>query len=469
MRPSSRDEFEIAIICSLPLEADAVETLFDESYDKFGRIYGKQRGDTNAYTTGRIDQHNVVLCHMPGRGKRSAASVATSLRVSYTSIKLALVVGICGGVPCPPNNRSHIFLGDIIISEGIIEYDFGRQYPDTFQQKTGHPETLGRPNQEIRSLLSGLKATKTISEFQNRISQCLQDLQAKSERKWRYPGIQHDILYEASYCHKHYQQGKNTPKCICFDRDSLYDISCDEAQKKDCRSLGCERQRILRRRGPDVRDPINPNFHIGTIASADTVMKSGLHRDRLASKDGIIGFEMEGAGIWDSVPAVIIKGVGDYADSHKSKTWQNYAAATASACAKAFLEYWVPTKRDFPTDYDAYTQFPGGPASFPDTHHDLSFIQQMEGDDSVNMEQIYSSFSQETVMMLRRSSPLQYASDNTYYSSPASSHDLIEYASTLYSPDSPQRNSSDGLRSPIRQMPRDIRRKYYRPQRVIPD
>jgi hypothetical protein len=39
--PTNRDGFSIAIICALPLEADAVEALFNKTHDKFGRIYGK--------------------------------------------------------------------------------------------------------------------------------------------------------------------------------------------------------------------------------------------------------------------------------------------------------------------------------------------------------------------------------------------------------------------------------------------
>lgn len=42
MRPRSRNEFEIAIICALPLEYDAVEALFDDIYDVSGvAAYGK--------------------------------------------------------------------------------------------------------------------------------------------------------------------------------------------------------------------------------------------------------------------------------------------------------------------------------------------------------------------------------------------------------------------------------------------
>jgi nucleoside phosphorylase len=75
-------------------------------------------------------------------------------------------------------------------------------------------------------------------------------------------------------------------------------------------------------------------------------MKSGQHRDEIARREKVLGFEMEGAGVWDNVPCVIIKGVCDYADSHKNKLWQAYAAATGASVAKAFLEYWVPESRE---------------------------------------------------------------------------------------------------------------------------
>jgi hypothetical protein len=56
MRPSSREEFAIAIICALTLEAEAVEELFDETYDRLGGHYRNQPGDDNAYIYQREDR-----------------------------------------------------------------------------------------------------------------------------------------------------------------------------------------------------------------------------------------------------------------------------------------------------------------------------------------------------------------------------------------------------------------------------
>jgi nucleoside phosphorylase len=69
------------------------------------------------------------------------------------------------------------------------------------------------------------------------------------------------------------------------------------------------------------------------------MMKSSEHHDDLAKVEGVIRFEMEGTGVWNNISSIIIKGVCDYADSHKNKAWQVYAVATGAATTKAFLEY----------------------------------------------------------------------------------------------------------------------------------
>ncbi|KAI7977259.1 hypothetical protein EIK77_008170 [Talaromyces pinophilus] len=336
MSPQSRDEFQVAIICGLSLEADAVEALFDEHYDALGHTYGKQVGDANSYITGRIHNHNVVMAYMPGMGNRRSASVARGLLVSFPRITLTLLVGICGGVP-HTSDGVEIVLGDIIISDSVIEYDFGRQYPHGFERKSGVKETLGPPNQEIQAFLNRLRTRRLKNQVQQSAAQYLQTLQETNGTVWSYPGISNDILFEASYRHKHYQR-KPPTDCLCVRCRPTFDAVCEQALKCDCTQLGCAGHLIQRRRlNADSPTPI---IHFGAIASASSVMKSGEHRDQLAEKEGVIGFEMEGAGVWDILPCVIIKSVCDYADSHKNKAWQNYAAATAASCAKSFLVCW---------------------------------------------------------------------------------------------------------------------------------
>ncbi|KAL4963849.1 uncharacterized protein BDV14DRAFT_175632 [Aspergillus stella-maris] len=66
-------------------------------------------------------------------------------------------------------------------------------------------------------------------------------------------------------------------------------------------------------------------------------MKDALLRDEWAREEGIICFEMEAAGLMDSFPCLVIRGICDYTDSHKNKVWQPYAAATAACYAKELL------------------------------------------------------------------------------------------------------------------------------------
>jgi nucleoside phosphorylase len=86
-----------------------------------------------------------------------------------------------------------------------------------------------------------------------------------------------------------------------------------------------------------LRDTDIPVIHYGCIASGNQVMKCGKTRDELAKQLDIICFEMEAAGLMDTFPCLVIRGICDYADSHKNKDWQGYAAAAAAAYAKEFL------------------------------------------------------------------------------------------------------------------------------------
>ncbi len=48
-------------------------------------------------------------------------------------------------------------------------------------------------------------------------------------------------------------------------------------------------------------------------------------------------FEMEAAGLMNTFPCMVIRGICDYGDSHKNDDWQRYAALAAAAFAKEFL------------------------------------------------------------------------------------------------------------------------------------
>lgn len=81
-------------------------------------------------------------------------------------------------------------------------------------------------------------------------------------------------------------------------------------------------------------------------------MKDGITRDGLSSElGGVLCFEMEAAGLMNNFPCLVIRGICDYADSHKNKGWQPYAAATAATCAKELLSV-IPERHVLETHSD---------------------------------------------------------------------------------------------------------------------
>lgn len=277
-RPASRADFRIAIFCALTLEAEAVESLFDPVYDEaVHNEYGKVPGDPNAYTLGKVGLYNAVLVHMPGAGKGIASSVAANVKASYPRIDLGLLVGICGGVPYVTDRdtsqgKKDIFLGDVIVSTAIVQYDLGKRLPGRFNRKDTLAENLGRPNQEIRAFLSMLGTSLRRRRLTGRLSNYLAIVQEKLDNpQTRYPGASKDRLFNPDYTHK-------LNDCLCVTMDTF-----SEAM-------------VLRRRKCE-REPPKQSVHFGVIGSGDTVMMSAKDRDRVANRDNIIGFEMEAAGI----------------------------------------------------------------------------------------------------------------------------------------------------------------------------
>ncbi|KAK3938097.1 kinesin light chain [Diplogelasinospora grovesii] len=283
-RPCRREDFGIAILCALPLEYDAVSLVLD---------------DDNVYKTGRIGKHNVVLALLSSMGKASAASTAAGIRSRYHHVRLAFLSGV-----------EEILLGDVVISKAIVQYDFGRQYPDRFESRDGPEDKMARPDKEFRTRLSTFETADNRQRLQKRTADFLRQLRAKATRKnygakYDYPGATEDKLFEPGYRHKHHT-GSDPSSCDTLRCDEQYLVP---------------RKRLRLKRETESEKAQEPAIHIGP---------SGEHRDGIARPKGIIAFEMEGAGVAEEIPCVIIKG---------NKKWQNFAAATAASALKAVLEH----------------------------------------------------------------------------------------------------------------------------------
>ncbi|KAJ5893859.1 hypothetical protein N7495_005550 [Penicillium taxi] len=300
----SHDDYTVGWVCALPLEMAAAKLMLDTIHPSLPSL----STDQNNYILGNIGKHNIVIACLPGGayGIVSAATVAMQLLSSFHSIRFGLMVGIGGGVP---SSNADIRLGDIVVSQpkdtfgGVIQYDLGKVLHNGRFQRTG---MLNRPPKVLLTALATLQAHHLTED--SRVIEFISNIDVKTPRRkaanFTRP-IQEDCLYQAEYDH------------------GAHDTCVD-----------CDQSKLLPRASRDHDEPV---IHYGLIASANQVVKDGRRRDQLAQDLGVYCVEMEAAGLMNDFPCVVIRGICDYADSHKNKQWQGYAAAVAAAYAKELL------------------------------------------------------------------------------------------------------------------------------------
>ncbi|KAK3985261.1 nucleoside phosphorylase domain-containing protein [Cladorrhinum sp. PSN332] len=332
--------------------------LIDKFWDNEGDQFGRAVGDMNVYTTGLLGKFNVVLILLPNMGKVSATGAAASLRSSYPHLKLALVMGTCGGVPHPESGQE-LLLGDVVISKTVVQYDLGRQYSDVFEARDTVEDTLGRPHKSVRTLLALLETDRTLELLETRTGKFLKEIQnkaanrpsARERPRYQYPGAAQDKLFPPNYQHKHHLSAE----CVCKNHSQSGDPICEASRKQACDVVGCDtgrlidRERVRLKRQQETEGDFDtaqaPSIFFGPVASGDRVVKSSIDRDIIAGRHGILAFDMEAAGVWDELPCIMVKGICNYADSHRNKDWQEFAAATAASATKALLERYIKTDR----------------------------------------------------------------------------------------------------------------------------
>lgn len=350
-----RDEFEIAIFTVLKVERDAIEAALDEEYECDAFVYSRAPSDVNTYTVGRLGCQHVVLVYLPSMGSMDSAPAAASMKATFPGIKLALVVGVCGVNPyLKDEDGREVLLGDVLISTAVVMVNSEQRYPGRLTIWTEIEDVLGRAPTMIRAFLQKLQGVKAHGRLKNKTTRYADAIVMGLGGRGAYPGANQDKLFPTQYRHKH----QDPEKCsICARCTEPLHRVCDNALVSSCGILGCDDGYLVRRKrledGKRLRlaasssngaastgDPLQPCIWFGRFSCSEFVLKSGIHRDQVARENKIIAFEMEGAGTWDNLPTIIIKGACDYADSHKNKIWQPYAATTAAACAKAVVEEW---------------------------------------------------------------------------------------------------------------------------------
>lgn len=307
----SNDEYTVGWICALQDEFDVATAMLTHEH---GIPQSLPEHDNNAYILGEIGEHKIVVACLPaGRmGTNSAAVVANNMRRTFKSLRFGLLVGIGGGVPNPANGVD-IRLGDVVVSVpvgpygGVVQYDYGKSEDGNIFTHRGQ---LNAPPEKLLSYVSLLQTfLRRLKNPKNLVRKFLNELDEYSD-EYGYPDIE-DKLFQPHCAH-----------------------SVTLSQGDGCSN--CDLIQLIQRKKRKNSDPI---IHLGTIASGNAVIRDGLVRDRINREYGnsILCFEMEAAGLINNFPCLVIRGVSDYADSHKNDHWRYRAIATASAYAKALL------------------------------------------------------------------------------------------------------------------------------------
>jgi nucleoside phosphorylase len=300
--------YTVAWIAVLEIEAEAALGMLDNLHD--GQFETVRGSDDYIYIGGDINGHNIVVATLPhgqSYGVGAAAALAAHVKARFPSIWFTLLVGVAAGLPnLSPESGSNyrdIRLGDVLVcvpekeSTGVVHYDLGRDTEEGFILNGRLAETPAI----VRSAFSNVKLTKkrpfkTGGDF----SAYLKGIQDKDEdNRFKCPSQAEDQLFE-----------------YVEDGEGFKKMPVERKYREES-----ERTRVW----------------YGNIGSGNSLMRNPARRDELRDKYDLIGLEMEAAGVMNTLPAGVIRGVCDYGDAQKNKDWQPYAAAAASAYAKGVL------------------------------------------------------------------------------------------------------------------------------------
>lgn len=330
MRSLPIDEYHVGVVCALPREMTAARAMLDSEHEP---LKINDARDNNSYVLGRMSQHNVVIACLPAGiyGNNAATTVAKDMLRTFTGLRFGLMVGIGGGIPSPQNGRD-IRLGDIVVSQpdgtfgGVVQYDLGKNFGQGRFKRTG---SLNSPPLLLLTALASLQSKSGLQD--SPVPQYLAEMNQK------YPSLK--------------DEGYTSPG---VGMDHLHCSQCDPSQwwwflwlllSWLCPLLRCSlcENGIVPRPSRNNKGPV---IHYGTIASGNQVhvVKDARERDQLGQEFNALCVEMEAAGLMNNFPCIVVRGICDYADSHKNDAWQRYAAATAAAYAKSLLQHVTPGK-----------------------------------------------------------------------------------------------------------------------------
>ena len=169
-----------------------------------------------------------------------------------------------------------------------------------WQDEQGHTfrrvGSLDSPPTILKTALAALRVKHEMEGSQ------IQEFLGTMERKWprlapkytRPEGLR-DTLFPPEYHHM--------------------ETKVDKLREDGQACSSCDYNKAIRRRRRNIK------VHYTLIASDNQVIKDGEFRDEINSRLGgkVLCFEIEAAGLMNDFPCIAIRGICDYADSHKKQ------------------------------------------------------------------------------------------------------------------------------------------------------
>ncbi|OQE21800.1 hypothetical protein PENSTE_c011G04096 [Penicillium steckii] len=315
--PFANEQYTVGWICALPIEMAAAKGMLEEEHG--APRTPAAENDQNTYLLGSIGNFKIVNACLPrdSVGSVSAAIVGRDMLSTFTKVRFGLIVGIGSGIP---SDEHDIRLGDVVIgsdkaSGGVVVHDFGKVVAD------GSFENIPHLNRLPRSLSTALAQFEASHMLRGNYILGYIDAMLQTNPHMRRLGFSRpvqgtDRLFKADYRHS---TGPTCDKCN-------------------------ENEEINR----EPRYYEGSVIHYGTVVTGDSVMTHAPTRDQLGRKFNANCLDIRGvaAGLMDTFQCIVIRGVSDYADSHKNDCWRAYAAAAAAATAKELLQLVTPKEID---------------------------------------------------------------------------------------------------------------------------
>lgn len=296
----SHEDYFIAWICALRVELNLAKRMLDSEH----RPLWQPPTDENTYLLGSIGQNRVVIACFDSTDYNISIAVSR-LKQTFPCLQFGLSVGIASGII---GGDGDIGLGDVVVSEesdvssGVRLYSYGYRNMDLNQVRSPV-----RPHPKLLSAIEKFKRfdvpeTKEIKRSMDSIwkENLLVD-------NWE---LDEDLLIEASNYYK-------------------------------------------RRRDRTIREMPAPSIHYGLI-------RSGTHRrytildDGILSSEGILCFDEEAAGLRDTMPMILIRGISHYHDTDRSRLWRGRAALASAAYARRLLFFIPELDREVAQDQGLY-------------------------------------------------------------------------------------------------------------------